>query len=301
MKVLVTGSEGFIGKRLVEALRKKGIKVREFDLKKGDSLLDAKRLAKKIKGIEAVVHLAAELDENSKTLFKTNVEGTEALLNTSAGEKVKRFIFLSTVGVMGELKKQANEMTKPNPVTRYEKSKALAEEKVEQFQELVPVTIIRSALVLGANSYWKSIILLAKKGFPLIGSGKNKFQLVYVDDLVEAIVFCLENKQTEGETFIVAEEKAVTLEEFYIHLRKLLGKKEKPIKIPVWLAKTISILYITICFLLNKKTLFRPAYIQRLQRERNYSINKIKEFGWKPMFNSLQALEKTIDELKLWN
>ena len=158
-------------------------------------------------------------------------------------------------------------------------------------------TILRSALVLGPNEYWKSIIGFARKGFPLIGSGKNRFQLVYINDLVNAIVFCLENRHTAGELFIAAEEEGVTLEEFYAQLRKLLGKKGRVKKIPAFLGLMLSYLYITACFLWGKKTLFAPVYIKRLLRERNYSVSKLLEFGWKPEFNSLEGLERTMEEL----
>ncbi len=298
MKVLVTGSSGFVGKRLVKALRKKKFAVRCFDIAEGDSLLDGKKLQRKLRGIDAVVHLAAELDESSGSLFETNVGGTALLLQKCAEAEVKRFIYLSTVGVMGNLQGKANELTGKNPVTRYEKSKAEAGELVEQFQGKLNATILRSALVLGPNRYWMGILGLVGKGFPLIGPGKNRFQLVYVQDLVNAIVFCLENEHTAGELFIVAEEEGATLAEFYSKAVELLGKGGKVKRIPVWLGILLSYLYIIVGFVSGKKALVTPAHIERLLRERNYNVSKLLEFGWKPEFNSFQGLEKTIKQLK---
>ena len=78
MNVLVTGSRGFVGSRLVKALKGKGHKVVEFDTVLGNNLLNAEQCIKACKGIDTVCHLAAILDEESKLLFDVNVKGSSA-------------------------------------------------------------------------------------------------------------------------------------------------------------------------------------------------------------------------------
>ena len=293
-KVLVTGSEGFIGKRLVQALRKKGYKVVEFDVKKGNNLLDYEQCRKASKNCFAVVHCAAVLDEQSKALWNVNVLGTENIIRASAENRVKRFIFLSTAGVYGDVKGIADEKTKAKPVTEYEKSKAQAEKVVEAYRELIAVTILRPAIVLGPNEYWRKIIKQVKKGFPLIGSGKNNWHLVYVDDLIDAIVFSLENEKARDKVLNVAANDALTLEQMVLEIKKCIGLKPKVMKIPVWLGKLIGYLYITF----SSKPIITPAHIRRLVRNRHYSIERIKSFGWKPKVSTKEAIEKTIKELQ---
>jgi len=291
--ILVTGSEGFIGKRLVQALRKKGYAVIEFDVKKGNNLLDYEQCKKACRNCYATVHCAAVLDEESKALWNVNVLGTENIIRASAENKVKRFIFLSTAGVYGDVNGIADEKTRTKPVTGYEKSKVQAEKVVEAYRELIGVTILRPAIVLGANEYWRKIIRQISKGFPIIGSGKNKWHLVYVNDLVDAIVFCLENEKAVGKTLNVAADDVLTLEQLVLGIKEALGLKPKVMKIPTWLGKLIGYLYITFA----SKPIITPAHIKRLIRNRHYSIERIKALGWKPSVDTAKAIKRTVKEL----
>lgn len=293
-RILVTGSSGFIGKRVVKALRKKGYAVVEFDVKKGNNLLNYEDCKKASKNCFAVIHCAVVLDERLKALWKVNVNGTENIIRASAENKVERFIFLSTAGVYGNVKGIADESTEKRPVTKYEKSKVKAEEIVESYQELIHITILRPAIVLGANEYWRKIIKQIKKGFPLIGNGKNKWHLVYASDVVDAIVFCLEEDATAGEILNVAANDVFSLEQLVVEIKKRLGLKPKVRKIPVWVGKIIAYLYITF----SSKPIVTPEHVERLIRNRHYSIKKIKSLGWKPGVSTKEAIERTIKELK---
>ncbi len=293
-RVLVTGSSGFIGSRLVKVLKKKRYKVVEFDIKKGNDLLSYEDCKKASKGCYAVVHCAAILDEHAKNLWKVNVLGTENIIRASAENKVERFIFLSTAGVYGNVKGIANELTEKRPQTNYEKSKARAEEIVNSYQELIQGTILRPAIVLGPNEYWRKIIKVIKKGFPLIGSGKNLWHAVYVSDVVDAIVFCLENESTAGETLNIAASDVLSLKQLVLEIKKCLGLKPEVKHIPVWLGKAIAYLYITF----SSKPIVTPEHVERLIRNRHYSIEKIKKLGFEPRVNTKEAIKKTVNELK---
>jgi len=296
LKILVTGSRGFIGKELVKELQRRGNFVREFDLVLGDDIRKKEHCSKAVKEMQVVIHLAALLEESASLseLREVNVKGTENLLEVAAKERIKQFIFLSTVGVMGDIKQKANESTPLNPKTKYEKSKAEAEKIVLDSQELVPVTILRSAMVLGPNPYWKEIVSLIKKGFPIIGSGKNNFQTIYYKDLISAIIFVLNNPKAENSLFIAAEEKPKKLIELYSLIQKEMGIKKEIKTTPKFLALVPSFLYRFI----EKKSIFLPEHIERLVRERSYSIEKIKSLGWKPYWSTEEAVKETIKELK---
>jgi len=293
-RILITGSNGFVGKKLVAKLRAKGFSVREFDLDKGNDLLKQEDCAIAVKGIEIIVHAAAVLDEKSKLLWEVNANGTENLIKAAAEAKAERFIHLSTVGVHGNQKEKVNEKSEIAPVTDYEKSKARAEEIVLEYQEMIEITIIRPAIVLGANEYWGKIVGLMEKNFPLVGNGKNNWQTIYIDDLVDAIVFCVEKDSTTGETFVVAEEKALTLEELCIELKKALKLEPRMKKIPFWLGKILARLYITF----SRNSFVSPAHLERLNRNREYSIAKIKRFGWNPKWDAGHGIKETVKALK---
>ncbi|MDO8538033.1 MAG: NAD(P)-dependent oxidoreductase [archaeon] len=291
MKVLITGSKGFIGKYLLQEL--KSHEIVEFDKQLGNDVLNSVQLMQKMQGVQAVIHLAAALDEkNKEELQKINVDGTWNVLESAKNSGVKKFIYLSSVGVYGSSKNTVNENTSTSPLTEYEKTKLEAEKICRQSQGKMNVIIIRSAMIFGANKYWKQIINMIQKGFPLINGGKNFFQFVYVKDLANAIAFLLE-KNVKNETFIVAMEKPITLRTLYIMIQKHLHIHSKIKEMPEIIARIIAFYY----SLIGKKTLLKQEYISRLIKERNYSIEKIKKLGWSPAYSTEQAIDETLKEL----
>ena len=302
MKVLVTGSSGFVGKELVKELLKRKAEVVEFDRSEGKDILNKEQIAESCKGCDAVMHLAAILEEDAgmQELRKVNVEGTKNVLEAAAKQRVKKFILLSSTGVYGDFKGKASEELEKNPSSNYEKSKAEAEELVLSYQEIMPVTIARSALVLGPNNYWKQIIEALRKGFPIIGDGENKWQTVYYKDLVKALVFLLYNNESENESYNIAEEpeKAPSLNGLVELFRKELGIEKQAKHVP----KAFGILLLHFKAvtdrLKGKKTVISPRYVRRLLKNRNYSIEKIRKLGWKPEYSTEQAVKETVKELE---
>ncbi len=301
MKVLVTGSTGFIGKHLVKELKKTGFQVKEFSLSEGKDLLNREDLKQELFGVQAVIHLAALLDETKslEELRKVNVLGTENLLKECAEQRIEKFIYLSTTGVYGDIKEKANELTHLNPLTGYEKSKTEAEKIVLSFQELVPITVIRSPIVYGPNTYWRKIISLVKKGFPIIGLGENKMQLIYFKDLVDAIIFLLKSDEAIGETFIVASDEILTYKQVHKIIAEKLGIPFKEKHMPIWIAKILAFINLMKSKIFGKESILIPSHIDRLLRLREYDLSKIHSLGWKSKHFFKEGIRETILELNL--
>lgn len=293
MRIAITGSKGMIGGLLVKKLEAKGNEVIGCDRENCD-ILDLEGIKKAFAGAEVVVHLAAILDEESAQMREVNVKGTENALEAAAQSKVQQFIFLSTVGVYGSTPGVKDENTNPNPETGYEKSKLEAEKKVLSYQEVFHVTILRPALAVGKNNYWEGIIKTVKKGFPLIGSGSNSFQLVCAEDVVDAIRFCIGREECYGETFIVAEpeEGAMTLEGAVNHIRKGLGMSGPAGKIPKAAGKILA----HVNSLVKFNPILKPAYLRRMLRERSYSTAKLESLGWKAQRTGRDGISKLVRE-----
>ena len=289
MRVAVTGSNGFLGKEVVKHLRERGFQVTECT-RKDCNVLDQKQVTQKLSGAGIVVHCAAQLDEEAQDLFEVNVRGTENVLEASAKNQVEQFIFLSTVGVYGAAKGVKTEASPLVPETSYEKSKLEAEKKVNSYQELFHVTVLRPAIIAGNNSYWRKIIRMVGKGFPLIGKGENKWQLVCVEDVAEAVVLCIGNEACYGEAFNVAEKEGMTLRELAEFIRGELGMGEKVMSIPLWLGKMIA----AINGLVGVVPMLSPAYLRRLNRERAYSTEKLRKLGWAAKQSGKECLKKVI-------
>ncbi len=83
--------------------------------------------------------------------------------------------------------------------------------------------------------------------------------MIYVDDLVSALVFVLEKDQSSGEIFVVAEESASTLREVYVEIGKKLGLKQAPKTVPKTLAKLISIPFFIMSKIIGRKFFLTPS------------------------------------------
>ncbi len=286
MKIAITGSNGMIGKILVKKLQKKRHEIVECTKEK-NSITDKESLKKAFKGCRVVIHLAAQLKENASDLAETNLKGTENCLEAAEHAKIDQFVFASTAGVYGLKKGLKDENTEPAPETNYEKSKYEAEKMVLERQEVFHTTILRPAIVVGNNEYWKKIIEKIKKNYPIVGEGKNTWQMITAEDTARAFEFCCKNEECYGETFIIAHPKKITLEELVNAIRKEFGMG-KAIKIPLWLGMTLA----EINQVLKISKDIDKAYLQRMQAERNYSTQKIESLGWKAMQDPVEELIK---------
>jgi nucleoside-diphosphate-sugar epimerase len=139
-----------------------------------------------------------------------------------------------------------------------------------------------------------------KKGFPIIGNGKNQWQIAYYKDLANALVFLLYNPDAEDEVFNIAEEaeQAKDLNELVGLFKKELGTTKKAKHIPIFLGYLIACISSFAAKLKGKKTIISPEYIKRLLKNRNYSIEKIKGLGWKPKYTTEQAVKETVESLQ---
>jgi len=311
MSILVTGGTGFIGRLLVEKLLKKE-KVIVF-ARKEDEELDKKcnlvlgdvTKTDELKEvfsehkINIIYHLAANIDEDDKNMYNDNITGTKNVIDFAKQNAVKRIIFMSSSGVLGETKEPATEDFPYNPKTSYEKSKAQCEKML--IESGLPYTIIRASIIIGTNNIWLNIIKAAKKGYPIIGSGKNYFHLAHVKDVVSLLFLVMDNKKAENQIFHIATKDAPIYEEVYRIICDELGISMTKKHVSVRVVYIMSWFHSFTSKLRRKKPklIMMRSSIDRLIRNRIISIDKAKHvLNFEPEYDTRKAIKETIQYFK---
>ncbi len=235
MQVLITGGSGFLGINLTRYLLERGHSVRSIDLEPFDypekdkiewiigDIRDKVAVEKVMKGIDMVVHCAAALPLYSKEeIFSTDVEGTRIVFGTAIKEKVKRIVHISSTAVYGVPDHHPlYETDKRIGVGPYGEAKIQAELIAEDLRENgACISIIRPKSFVGPERLGVFALFYdwAKdgRGFPMIGKGKNRYQLLDVEDLCDAIYLCMTlDVNMINDTFNIGAKEFTTMREDY--------------------------------------------------------------------------------------
>jgi len=263
LKVLITGASGFIGKHLTNYLLQKEKYELVLPLRPNTNLKNSsKRISiipfdglnapetqslwrEKLKDIDAVIHLAAQINSSESQLRETNIEGTRLLAEEAAKAGVKRFIFMSTIKVNGEtttIDRPFSEDSPPTPTSDYAKSKYEAENQLKAVLENTNTdwVIIRPPLVWSENAEGNisSLIQLLKKGLPLpFGSIRNQRSIIKIESLCKILESCMENPRASNNIFLVSEAHAFTTAELIKEAAKISQSKAKIFPFPTILLK----------------------------------------------------------------
>ena len=207
MKTLVTGGSGFIGSRLVDALRAEGHDVVILDLVvsprfrditlQGD-VADPVVVARAMEGVEVVFNLAAQHRDDVRPIsryYDTNVTGMRVLCAEMVRRGIDRMVFTSSVAVYGFDTDDCREDAEKRPDNDYGKSKWEAEGVLREWLEgggARRALVIRPCVVFGpANrgNVYNLIAQVMSGRFLMIGSGRNRKSIAYVENVVDAIMF----------------------------------------------------------------------------------------------------------------
>lgn len=311
--ILVTGGTGFIGSHLLPALNKQNLQVTlavrnhlsnelnfPYKIVKVDEINENTDWTEALKKVDTVIHLAARAHQlndqavNPEAEFlRINCEGTKALVKAAIASGVKHFIFISSIGAMATLSKQILTEESPcHPDSPYGRSKLKAEESLIELckQSQMTWTILRPTLVYGAGNpgNMERLMKLIKTGFPLpLGAIKNRKSFLYVGNLVDAIINCLDHPNAKNQTFIVSDGVALSTTELINRLDKALSKSTLLLPVPPDLLR------------LATKLLGKADISDRLLGSLQVDSNKIRQtLEWKPPHTVDQGLQATADWFK---
>lgn len=306
-KTVVTGASGFIGSAIVHELQKRdGFEVLGLcratppDVKGalvavGD--LAEAVLSEVLYGADVVIHAAARAhimrDEEIDPLSeyrRVNVEGTLNLARQAAAAGVKRFVFISSIGVNGNINTRpfrASDL--PNPAEPYAQSKWEAEQGLMQLaaETGMEVVIIRPPLVYGpgAPGNFGSLVRWIGKGVPLpLGAIHNKRSLVGIDNLIDLIIRCIDHPAAADQVFFAGDGEDLSTTELLHGVGKAMGKPARLIPVPAGLLQ------------LGATLLGKKAMAQRLLGSLQVDISKTCELlAWKPPYTVEEGLRRCFE------
>jgi len=313
MKVLVSGASGFVGQALTPALIAAGHTVIATSRHSGAGSpgVTVKTVAglgpdtdwrAALAGVEGVVHLAARVHIMNDTAAdplvenrRINTQGTIKLAEDAAAAGVRRFVFLSTVKVMGEATTGAPfcERDTPSPQDAYAIAKFEAEQALADISARtgMQVVIIRPPLVYGpgVGGNFQTLIKICARGWPLpLGAVKNRRSLIYVGNLAHAIGVCLETPAAAGKTYLVRDGEDLSTADLIGRISAALDRAGLPGRRPVLVPIPPTLLRF-VATLLGKS-----GAASRLLGDLCVDDGAIrKDLGWTPPFSMVQGLNET--------
>jgi UDP-glucose 4-epimerase len=307
MKFLLTGSTGFIGNALLNRLNKTNLRLLGRNKPIGCNVDFVKNVissdtdySEALEDVVVVLHCAArahimkdhELDPLS--LYREiNTSGTLNLAHQAANSGVKRFIFISSIKVNGESTENGTRFSSSDehkPKDPYGISKAEAEEGLlEIAQETgMEVVIIRPTLVYGpgVKGNFLNFLKLSKLSIPLpFGLVNNKRSMVYLDNLVDLIVTCIDHPNASSRVFLASDGDDLSLVRLLTLIRQTMNKSSLLLPIPVYLFNLIG--------RLTGKADVVDRLIGNLQVD---SSDAKKHLDWSAPYTVKQGIKATVDD-----
>lgn len=310
MKILVTGTNGFVGRELCRALTGVGHEVcgavrrvvENVELY-GIEGVEVGEVGPEtdwstaLQNVSVVVHLAARVHVMRETAAdalaefrKTNTAGTENLARAAARMGVRRFVYISTIKVNGEetLGRPFAETDLPHPNDSYAISKFEAEQLLGKIGEDtgMEIVILRPPLVYGPKVKANFLRLMnwVDRGIPLpLASVENRRSMIYLGNFVDALITCAGHPDAAGKTFLVSDGEDISTAQLVRNLARLMGKHSYLWPFPPALLR------------LSGRLVGRQDEVERLLGSLVIDSSKIRrELGWTPPFSMEQGLAETV-------
>ncbi len=307
-RLLISGTTGFVGSRLLEVVSGSGRPVRaivretaSYDSVCVDDIGPDNDWTEALGDVDTVVHLAGmvqAVNSPSRSLLaelrRVNVHGTLNLARQAAEAGVRRFIFVSSIKVNGEFTLPGKPFTiddEPAPQDAYAISKSEAETGLRQLAEnsKLEVVIIRPPLVYGpgVKGNFLSLIRLVKAGVPLpLGAIDNRRTMVALDNLVDLIITCISHPAAANQTFLVGDDEDISTPDLLCRLAEAMGKKARLISLPEWSLKLGASLF-------RKQNL-----LHRLCSNLQLDTSKTRSLlAWQPRISVDEGIRKTVESM----
>jgi NADH dehydrogenase len=242
-KILVLGGSGFVGRHICEALSRQGHRItvptrrlpaRSVQMFPGVEVVhadvhDPAQLASLVRGQDAIVNLVAILHGNEQTFDHVHVELVRHLVAACNKSGVHRLVHISALG--------ADE----HAASMYQRSKARGEKVLQVAVQTanLELTILRPSVIFGADDKFINMFAKLQAVFPVmpLAGAATRFQPVWVQDVAQAMVHCLEHRTTIGQTFEICGPDIFTLQQLVEMAGKWSGHSRFVFPLPSFIAK----------------------------------------------------------------
>lgn len=312
-RILVTGANGFVGRGLCRELLDRKAAVTAAVRNIGDfhdfegplfqqitvgEIDQGTAWDEALMGVDTIFHLAARVHvmresgaDALRAYRRVNVEGTERLARAAAKAGVKRLVFLSSIKVNGEAtsSKPYTAEDLPHPQNAYAISKWEAEQALWRLslETGLQVVVVRTPLVYGPGVKGNFLRLLewVNKGIPLpFAAVENRRSMIYLRNLVDAMIACAEHPIALGRTYLVSDGEDVSLPELIRLVASAMGKPARLWRGPESLMRVAAAL------------LGKSAEANRLLDSLLIDCTPIrKELGWMPPDSMKNGIHQTAD------
>ena len=320
MRVAVTGAAGYIGSRLAGRLRRAGHEVLALDREAPAEpaadrfircdLCDPDAYADALAGVDLLCHLAAAKGDwgiSDAEYRRDNVTATRTLLACARRAGVRNWIFYSTVSVLGPSDFALDERAPRRPANPYGATKSECEALLEDYAREEPaarVLVLRPSVVFGPGNPWNTNIFrlidaIERRRFVMIGRGGEVKTTSYVDNLLDAHEFLMERdarRPSSGiEVFHYVDEPGETTAELVAKIRRLLGRRQTSVRLPLAVAAPIALVGDAAARLLGVDLPITSARVRKFCTATNFGARAIREQGFAQRVDNDEALRRTVD------
>jgi nucleoside-diphosphate-sugar epimerase len=318
MNVCVIGGSGFIGSHLINSIaahhtvtnvdkQLPTTQIGNVSNVKAD-VRDYESLKQAIPSdTDYIILLAAEHRDDVSPIslyYDVNVEGAHNVLRVMAEKNIEHIIFTSSVSVYGLNKKNPDELSGTDPFNHYGKSKFQAEKVLRRWfdndRNGKSLIIIRPTVTFGPGNKGNVYNLLkqiAGGNFIMVGRGRNKKSMAYVENVAGFISHCLDKKFKGYHLFNYIDKPDLATKELVHHAEEALGKKIIPIKIPYFIGYSGGFLLDLISKVTGKKFSISAVRVKKFCATTQFSSVTIQTTNYTPKKSLAEGLEITIKSI----
>lgn len=313
MKIAIIGGSGFIGTNVIRLLKGiEGYEVLNLDKKESTAfaevtriadVLDRETIVKGLEGVDVVVLLAAEHQDNVHPIslyYDVNVEGMRNVLYAMDQNAIKRLIFTSSVAIYGLNKDNPDESFPADPFNHYGKSKWEAELLLQDWYKQHGdwnISIIRPTVVFGEGNRGNVFNLLnqiASSRFMMIGAGKNQKSMSYVGNVAAFIFFLIKNNMEGYGVYNYVDKPDFTINDIVYNTGKVLNKPISSLRVPYWAGMLGGYAFDILAFVTRKKFAVSSVRVRKFCAVTKYDATKVGTSGFVAPFTMEEGLERTL-------